>query len=446
MRQIKLLFILLLGLTAISVNAQNGPWSLQKCILYALENNIQIRQQYLITEVNNNKLNQSKATLLPILNGNISHTLSHGEASDTTMFTNNVDAFGLTSSWNLFSGFQNYYQIKRNNFDLLASKSNLDRFKNDVMLNIASAYLNILFSIELLSVEKKQLDITQLQVDRTSSLYEAGSIPKGTLLQIQAQAASEELNVVNAQNNLDIAYLTLTQLLQLDSVKGFEIEIPDTLKVDENQVLPAVEVVYNDAVNVLPQIKAAEYNLNSAKMGLHSIKGGLWPSLYLTGSMGTDYNKRVVDQNGKPLFDQNPSFNSQFNDNFNQSVSVNLYIPIFNSLQVKTNIQNASINVKSYELELQNQEKILYKEIQQAYADAVAALNKYIATKKALTAIEESFRYTEQKFEVGMVNTVDFNVAKQQLIKAESDLVTAKFQFIFNSKVLDFYRGIPINL
>ncbi|MBN2521398.1 MAG: TolC family protein [Bacteroidales bacterium] len=443
--------------------SQDNKWSLEKCIGYALEYNIQIKQYELNSKYYENNYRQSKTATLPNLNFNADHSYSFGKALDYSVYeykdqTIQSNSFRLSSSVPLFQGLQNKNTIEKNNFDLLASIQDVEQIKNNVSLTIASAFLNILFNKELVTIAREQLALTNLQVERTSKLAEAGSVALGKLLEIQAQAAGEELKLINAQNQLDISYLTLMQLLELDSITNFEVENPKNLTITE-YIYDSLSIynIYNQSVLVLPQIKSAGYKLKSSEKQLSIAKGGISPSLSLTASYGSRYSdaveRNVIGDNGQPLLDENLQsvmenypFPDQLKDYASTSIAFNLRVPIFNGYLTKTNIENAKIGILNSELELQNQKNQLFKEIQQAYADAIAANKKYLATEKALVAMKESFRYTQEKFEVGLINTVDYNAAKNQLAQTESELLQAKYEYIFKTKILDFYRGIPIKL
>jgi outer membrane protein len=428
-------------------------WKLEDCINYALDNNLQIKQQVLNTRHNSNVLLQSKINLAPDLNAGAAHGFSWGRALDETTYEFTEDQrimstnANVSSSVSLFSGLQQFNTIKQNEFNLLVSLQDLEKLKNDISLAIAAGYLQILFNSELLGVTKNQLEITQMQVNRTSKLVNAGSLARGALLEIEAQAASEELNVINAANQLDISYLTLTQLLDLDSVGNFKIEIPEFGDIADQEILLTVNSVFSEANSLLPQIKSAEYQLASSERGLGIAKGARSPSLYLSGSYGTGYSdnrKQFNPSTGQ--FDLPYSFSEQMQDNQSTTLSIGMRIPIFNGWSVNTNISNAKLSVMNSQLVLETERNNLYKEIQQSYADAVAARKKYLATQQALAAMEESFMYTEQKFEVGLVNTVDYNAEKNRLIQTQSDLLQAKYDYIFKIKILDFYRGKPLTL
>jgi outer membrane protein len=434
-----------------NVTAQK-VWKLEDCIQYAFDNNLVIKQQVINTEYNSNILQQSKINLAPDLNAGSAYGFSWGRALDQTTYEFTEDQrimslnMNLNTSMTLFSGFQQLNTVKQNEFNLLASLQDLERFKNDIALAIAAAFLQILFNTELVGIAESQLEITQLQVNRTQKLVEAGSLARGALLEIQAQAASEELNVINAKNQLDISYLNLTQLLDLDSVGDFTIEIPEFGDIAAKEILLSVNSVYNEALTVMPQIKSYEYQLASSEKGLAIAKGARMPSVNLSNSLSTGYSD--IRERFNPAigeFEPYP-FPDQIQDNRSTNLSLSLRIPIFNGWMVNTNISNARLGVMNSRLLLETERNNLYKDIQQAHADAVAAQKKYLATQQALTSMEESFMYTEQKFEVGLVNTVDYNAEKNRLTRTQSDLLQAKYDYIFKMKILQFYRGIPLTL
>ncbi len=457
-------------------SGQQKKWSLEECISYAIKNNIQVKQQELNAEFNQNTLFQSWINALPTLNGAASHSYSFGRAldestyrftKDTTIQSNN---FYLSSSITLFNGLQTQNTIKQNKYNLLVAQKDVEKIKNDISLSISLAYLQILLNMELLEVSKSQLDITKQQIKRTSQLVEAGSLARGSLLEIQAQAASEELSIVNAENYLNISYLNLTQLLELETVSDFTILVPELPVPGEDFLIEQVNLIYKDAENVLPQIKSAEYSLRSSEIGLDIARGSRSPRISLQGSYSTRYSNirqrlsisddeftfpiGVVEATGQPVvsFPQRITqmgdypFGDQFKDNLAYGLTLNLSIPIFNGWQTNTAISNSKLSVLNSRYQLQYTKNLLYKEIQQAYADAVAALKKYRATEHAVSSMEESFRYTEQKFNVGLVNSVEYNTSKNQLTRTQSDLLQAKYEFIFKTKVLEFYRGNPLTL
>jgi outer membrane protein len=452
-------------------------WSLEDCIAYAMENNISIKQSVLNTEYNENVLKQSKLGQIPTLNGNANYSYSWGRALDQTtyQFTDdqqiNSISMGLSSRVNLFNGLQVRNSILRNELDLMASYEDVEKIKNDISLNIAAAYLTILFNRELVNVTEIQLETTGQQVERTEKMVEAGKLARGNYLELEAQYAAEELNLVNAENQLTLSLLNLQQMLDLPIDTAFDVEIPFLPDPDSDPLVINAMEVYRIAELEMPEIKSAELSRESSEKGLQIAKGGRSPQLYLSANYNTgfsDIREQVVDlsdpmqvpigitQNTmEPVVTMNPQqiptygkypFFEQIRDNTSAGVGLGLSIPIFNGWQVNTNVANARIMLENAELELQSRKLALYASIQQAYADAVAALKKFIATQQALVSMEESFKYTEKKFEVGLVNTVDYNISKNQLTSTQSDLLQAKYDFIFRIKILNFYKGEPITL
>ena len=454
--------------------ATNQTMTLEQCIDYALKNNIQIKQSELNTELSQVTLTQSKANLLPSLNANASHSYNIGRTVDR--FTNQfADAqvlsqnFGVSTDVTLFSGFQNINTIQQNKFSYLAGKYDVEKMKNDVALNIATAYLQILYSMETVDNAKNQMGITAAQVDRTKILVEAGSLAKGTLLDIQSQLASEELNLTNAQNQLDISYLNLAQLLNMPSADGLTVVKP-VLNVGSDALLTVTPTqIYNSAVSNLPEIKSAEYHVKSAEKSVDVAWGGVSPRLTFSASVGTGYSGASQRFSTLPTFQGyspngditsagdtvfSPAFSSgtyekipftnQYSDNVNKSFGFYLTVPIFNRFQTKTSIDRARIQKLNADLTVESTKLTIQKNVQQAYADASAGLKKYNASLKAIEAMQESFKYTEQKFNVGLLNTNDYNDAKNKLAKAQSDLLQAKYEYVFKTKVLDFYQGKPL--
>ncbi|MBL7110617.1 MAG: TolC family protein [Bacteroidales bacterium] len=453
MKNIFLLFVFSIFIIPFSLGQE--PWSLENCIKYALENNISIKQQAINTEYNSNVLQQSKINLAPNLNAGANHGWSFGRALDQTTyeFTEQESVMSTNVNVNsrvtLFNGLQQLNTIKQNEFNLMASLQDLEKLKNDISLFIASAYLQILFNRELLAVSQSQLETTHAQVERTQKLVDAGSLAYGALLEIKAQEASEELNVVNAQNQLDMSFLNLTQILDLDSVGDFDIIIPEFGDIATQEIMLTVGSVYRDATTRLPQIKSAEFLLSSSEKGLEIAQGNRSPSLSMSGSFGTgysDYRQRLIDPDPlNPVFEPYP-FWDQMVDNRSTGITLGLSVPIFNGWMVNTGISNARLGVMNSKLNLDTQKNNLYKEIQQSYADAVAARKRYLAAQEAVTSMEEAFKYTENKFEVGLINTVDYTFDKNRLTATQSDQLQAKYDYIFKMKILDFYRGMPLSL
>jgi outer membrane protein len=444
-------FLIICSLVLISSIKAQDVWTIEKCVEYALSNNIQVKQQLLQVKNQEAMLLQDKLGMLPSLNAGATHGYNFGQTVDrytNTFATDRVqtDNFYLGSSVTLFEGFQKLNQVKQRTVDLEATQYDKDKFMDDITLLIATGYLQILYYKDVVKTAENQLSATELQAERLKKLVDAGALAQGDYYILEAQRALENTQVVNANNNLGIAYLTLVQMLDLPTTEGFEIESPDLDLGLQPSLAASAEQIYGFALETQPSIKSAEAKVKSSELGLSMAQGAQSPSLQLQGTLATGFSgaNKILDSTNY-TYNTKP-FGDQFNDNFNKSVSLNLSIPIFNGWSTRTNISRAKINIENtkYNLELSKLE--LRKTIQQAYADAKAALNNYEASITGVNSARESFRYAEQKFNVGAMNSVDYNNSKKDLEKAESDQIQAKYQFIFKSIVLDFYMGKPITL
>lgn len=433
-------------------NAQK-KWSLEECINYAFENNIQIKQSQINTETNKVDLLQKKMNILPSISASSSHMINYGNKFDiyTNLYTKGTvksDNFSLSSNMNLFSGFQQINSIKQSAYELKASKYNSDKIRNDMAIAITGYYLQILYSKELVDVAKEQVKITHQQIDRTKKLVEAGTLAKGSLLDIQSQSATEELNLINAQNQLNMAYLDLIQLLDLKSTDDFEILEPD-INIEKNLIIDKTNKIYSSAVNIMPEIKSAEFYLKSYQKSVDIAKGARYPSLSLFASLETRYsdaNKITNVPITDPNFGKVISFNDQIDNNLFKYLGVSLSIPIFNKYNTTSNIKKAKLAANNAEYSLQLKKNQLFKDIEQAHADALAAFKQFEAYEKSLKAFEESFHYAQQKFNIGMLNSVDYNISKNNFAKAKSNLIQAKYNYLFKIKILDFYIGKPLTI
>ena len=425
-------------------------WSLKDCLKHAAKHNLTIKQAALSTTLSKNALTQSKLAVLPSFNANASHSFNFGRNVDpyTNAFT--VDRvrnnnFGVSSSVTLFAGFQNVNNIRKSNYDYLASRYDAEKIANDISINIITAFLQLMYNKELVSVNEDKLALSKLQVNRIREMVDVGRLPKGNLLDTESQMAQEELQLINVQNQLDIAFLNIKQLLDLDASYSFEITTPE-VSITESFTARNSEELYATAVDNLPDVKSANTKVKSAERSFAIAQGGRSPRLSLSGSMGTGYSDArqkitLVDSLSLvPTYADYP-FEEQLEDNVSQSVSFSLSVPIFNSWQVNSSIVRAKIGVLQSQYNLQQAENQLRKQIEQANADALAAHKKYLASQKSVQALSESFRYTEEKYNVELVSTYEYNDAKNRFFQVEADLLQAKYDYIFKTKILDFYTG-----
>lgn len=329
----------------------------------------------------------------------------------------------------------------------MSSKYDAEKIANDISVNIVTAYLQLLYNTDLVEVSQQKVDVSELQVERIAKMVEVGSLPKGDLLNTESQKAQEELQLINAQNQRDIAKLNLMQLLDLSVSESFDI-VQLEVDVDENYSTVDNQAVYTLALENLPDVKSAETKLKSSERSLAISQGARSPRLSLSASVGTlysDANKRLVyDSLGAMPTPQDYPFEDQFNDNVSQAISLSLSIPIFNNWQANSSISRAKIGVLQAQYSLQEAKNNLRKTIEQAQNDARSAQKKYIASKKSVAYQEESFQYTQNKYDLQLVNSYDYNNAKNTLFKAETDLLQSKYDYLFKTKMLDFYMGKPL--
>ncbi|RLD38780.1 MAG: hypothetical protein DRI74_02850 [Bacteroidetes bacterium] len=439
-------FFLVFALSISTIFAQK-IWTLEDCINYAFENNIQIKQSKLQIESIQANLKQSKFEFAPSLNSTSSLNYNWGRSIDpvtnTYVNTNNMSSsFGVNSGLTIFGGFQKINTVKQNELAYSSSLYDSEKIANDIALQLTGAYLNILFNHEMLIVAQNQADVTKQQIERTKNLVEAGILPKGDLLEIEAQGLMEDVNVIRADNNLSLSYLDLLQILDLSANEEFEIERPDISINDELSVIPS-EQVYANAVNFMPEIKRAELDVLSSSRNIMIAKGAAYPSLSLRGGLNTNYiDSKLIDftDPNSPVM----AFWDQISDNISEYLTLSLNVPIFNAYQTTTRIKQAQIQNLNSKFNLELTKNTLRKSIEQKYFDAIAAYKTYHANKATVKSLKEAFKYTEEKFTLGMLNSVDYNLAKSRLTQSESDLLRAKYDYIFKTKILDFYMGIPL--
>ena len=463
------------GYLPVSAQSEGGSnrWSLQKSIDYALANNLQIKLASLNTEVSRINASEARNELLPSLNGNVSQNFNFGRSIDPfeNTFVNQTirsNSFSLSSNVTLFSGLQLQNSIKQARYNQQASQADLQRAQDDMVLNLITAYMQILFNDELLPTSKLVLENTRQQLTRTQKLYKAGSVPETNVLEIEAQIASDELAVLNAQNNKDIAELNLMQLLDLQDKKNFEIEKPNLQDPDQSVIAFDAESVYETAQLTKPEIKAAELRIKSAMKGVDVARGAYYPRLTLNGSISSGYSssrlipvttntfmqevgKVNVDGTNYPITAPvtipvygTYAFSKQFSDNISQAISLNLTIPIFNKMQARYAVSRSMLGLKEAELNSKIVRNELRKRIEQAYADAQASQKKFIAAKKQLAAFEKTYRNAEIRYANGIMNNTDFSVSKNNFTKAQSDIIQAKYDYIFKLKILDYYQDKPL--
>ncbi len=465
--------LLLLNFLNLPVFGQS-PWTLEHCIQYAQEHNLTLLQGRLNLMQSAQNARQSKLNFLPTLNGSTNYGFSFGHNIDPTsnqyLSTNYQSAsFSLTAGLILFDGLQKQNTLKENNFNLLAAQSNFQKLSNDVSLNIAAAFLQVVYAKENLHNAVQQKAITEAQLENTRTLVNAGVLAVGNQLDLESQLSQQELNRVTADNAYTSARLSLSQLLNMDSL--ITLSVPDLSVPKEDYFKPDLnpENIYQSALKSQPQIAASQYALQAAQKGWSVAKGRLYPSLSFYGSLSTNYSNAVkhitgIDTSGyhtvgvvqssfEPVIAPDFSysfaptpFHTQFTDNFGQSFGFSLSIPLFDAWSTHYGINTAHIGVLNAQYNLEQAEWQLKTDVQKAFADVVAGRNKYEAALKNESAVEKSFDYAKQKMDGGLISSLDFNVAQNNLVLAQSQVLQSRYDYIFKIKILDFYLGKPISL
>ncbi|WP_036678615.1 TolC family protein [Daejeonella oryzae] len=447
--------------------------TLRQATEIALQNNLQIKQAQLSEALSDENLKQSKIALYPTLNASNNLNFNYGRSIDplTNQFVNQSVTStngNLFSGITLFQGFQKINLISQSKYELEADKSNTQKSKNDLVLAVVTTYLQVLNSQDFLVAANQQLAISRQQLDREQKFFDVGNKTLADLSQSKAQVATAELNVTNAQNQLDLSFLNLAQLMERDPSVPFEVEKPVIDDVPLNSAYSASEV-YNTALKNYPDIKIAEYSRMAFAKAVDVAKGNFYPRLTLQGGLGTGFSNGrqqlvsrspdgtnspigfventgqvVVTPNFATTFEKTP-FRTQIDENFNQSISFGLSIPIFNNFTARSSVRRAKINLQNAEVSEQIARNSLNKVVNQAVYDLRAAERRLYSAQVAFQSSKDAFYAIDQRYTVGLANSLDLNQSQTNLNKAEFDLIQARYDLIFRAKVIDFYLGNPIS-
>jgi outer membrane protein len=458
-------------------------WTLKDCIDYALANNLDVQRSIYNVETNEINYDQSKAALFPSLNATVSNGYNWGRSPDPTtnsFTTQEIRSLSpnAQSSVTLFNGLRIQNTIKQSAKDYQASELDLLKAKNDVSLNVINLYINIIFNKELLDNARFQLSSSQQQFDRTKKQVAAGALPKSDELNLDAQVASNELNVINSENALNLSILQLKQALQLPASTPMDVEVPD-LSVEDLVLDQSSEEVFAIARQSMPEIKSADLKVKSSSYAVRAARGNLYPRLNLNASLNSNYSSandraQFVPDGGAEIDNTRPlpfvffdpggnqipvqafgyrqtgtltdgyGYSDQLSDNLFRSVSLSLQIPLFNGLQAKSNVRRSVVNQHVAEINSKQVNQTLRQNVETAYNDAYAASKSYNSSLRQVQAREEAYRMIKQRYDIGAANFVEYQVSENDLFRAKSDLARAKYNFIFRKKLIDFYQGKPL--
>ncbi|SNR55813.1 outer membrane protein [Lutibacter agarilyticus] len=439
-----------------TLNAQDKKWSLQECVDYALENNISIKQQELNTELVGENVLTARGNFYPSLNGSATQNWNFGSYIGQTGLRISRDtrgnSFGLNSGVNIYNGNRNRNILEQAKNDLEAAGYDLEENKNTIMLFIVNSYLNVLLNKENLKIAEDQIVISENQVKEAQGLVESGSKAKSVLLEAEATLATNNQQLTTAQNTLNLSLLSLAQLLQM-SHKGFDVEDVLLNMTSEALKYKNTDDIFEKAVSILPEIKSAELALESSELDVKIAKGAYQPTLGFGAGLGTSYQHARGESDQRPIIDPDDptniifvpnGFGEQLKNNMGYNLGFSLSVPIFNRFQTKSNVNRAIINQERAALQLLDRELKLRESIEKAYADAKAALDQFVSSEISLKAQQELFKNAQASYNSGVMTSFDFDQVRNRLVNAQSTMVNAKYNFVFRTKLLEYYYGIPI--
>ena len=444
-----------LGVLLLSISSwgQSKPWTLRECVDYALKNNISIKQSELDLQSSQISKKDALGNFLPNINANASHSWNIGLNQNITTGllenqTTQYTSAGLNSNVTIYNGLQNVNRLRRSNLTILSSQYQLAKMKDDIGLNVANAYLQILFNKENVKVQKDQLANDERQLAKTEELVKAGSIARGDLLDAQATVAADRQKVIAAENTLFLSKLSLAQLLQLDDFKNFDTADANYTPSMSPTLSESPETIVAKAKQERVELKIARTNLEAAEKDLKVAKGAYHPSITGFYGFGTraSYSDRIVgiDANGNYILTGPKSLFDQFSDNKGHNFGLQLSIPILNGFSTSNAVARSKIALERSKIAQKQAELDLERNVFTAITDAKGALNAYESAQTALEARKNAFEYAQEKFKVGMMNSFDLSQAQTLYTNAQSEVIRTKYDYIFKVKVVEFYFGIPI--
>ncbi len=439
-KNMRKIYSLLAVFTALTTSGQthSGPWTLAECVRHARENNITLKQAELQVQQQELRLETAKGSRLPQVSGSASENFSFGRGltADNTYSNTNTTSTGISlgAAVPIFQGSRINNSIKESELDLKASTADLEKARQDMSVAVAQAYVQILYNMELLDVALNQVGIDSLQVERLSAMLENGKASQAQVAQQKAALGQSRLSATQARNNLNLSLLDLSQLLELPDPEGFSIVRPN-VPID-GILLGNPEDIYAEALENKPSVKAEMFRLDATEFSIKSAKGAFLPSISANGGLGTNYYTMSAAPSA--------AFMEQIKHNFSQYLGISLSVPIFSGFQTRNQVRAAELSRTNQMLQLENTKKTLYKEIQQAYYNAVAASEKYRSSIQAQDSARESFDLVRAKYENGKANITEFNESRDAFLRSESDLVRSRYEYLYSAKLLDFYRGRPL--
>lgn len=421
-----------------SVKAQQKVWTLGQCIDYAMEHNVMVLQSKMNQETAEYQHKMARHAWLPSLNASASEGFGFGmsPSANGIYVPNNSSStsFGISMDMPVFSGLNIYNRQKSSDLNLQASEKDLESVKFDIELAIMGYYMQVVYNKELKTIAEKQLALTQEQHAKTQELFAVGMVAESDVYESTAQVATAKSSLIQADNTLMLSLLDLAQALDIDDVAGFDVVSPESFTEKQALVLPSQDDTYNHALVSIPRMQAENLRLEKTYYDLKSVKSAWYPQLSLYAGFSDNYYRYF---NGSIA---NESFGEQLKNNGRTSVGLQLNIPIFNRMQTKYNVETAKISIKNQELTIDNEELKLKKEIQQAYYNALAAEQKYDASRESYNAAEIAYRFSNESYTAGKATLLELNESKNRLFKSESEMLQAKYEYLYRVKVLEKYN------
>lgn len=422
--------------------AAQEKWSLDKCIGHAMEYNLQLKQMQQDKEIAQNNVTQSKLEYIPSVNASMGHNMSWGRSvnlNDLEIVENKLSqssSLNISASLPLFEGFRRKNTVESNKISMELAQANIEALENDISLTVVRSFLQVLLAKEIEATALRSCQAAAEQVEKTATMVEAGSQPYSALLEVKSQLANENVQLTTARNNTSATLLELAHVMGITHPKDFDIEIPSSI---EDEILPLksedVSDIFNRTVQLQPSVRKSEISLQQSQTQLKIQKGAALPTLSISAGYGTYYSDS-----------QNAAFFTQFNNNRNPSVGLSLSIPVFNNWRNSTAVKNARSSVRKSEIGQEMAHQELLKQISTAYNEALGGYEKLMAAKANKDAAGETFNHTSEKFNLGMLSGTDYTAAKNNLLKAESEYIQSKYQYLFQKKILDFYKLVPLTL
>lgn len=447
MRQRDLFIIAVLSSSTGLYAQDNKTWSLQDCIDYALEKNIQLQQNKLSLEEADVDVKTAKASLFPSLSFSTGHNLVNRPYQETSATVSGTEiitsdnnntyngSYSLSAQWTLWNGGQRLNNIKQQKTNKEIAGLSVAETENMLQEEITKLFVQILYANESVEINKNTLEVSEATYKRAVELFNEGSLSKSDVAQLEAQASNDKYQLVTAESTLRNYKLQLKQLLELDGTTEMVLDIPELKDEDVMAVLPNQIDVYNTALTSRPEIQSSKLSIDNAKLGIKTAKAGYLPTISLSASTSSMTNNASTN-----------NWAEQMKYGWNNMIGINLSIPIFNNRQTKSAVQKAQITYSSSQLDLINKQKELYSTIESLWLDALNAQQQYEAANSKLQSCQTSFDIVNEQFNLGIKNTVELLTEKNNLLSAQQQRVQAKYMAILDRALLDFYAGNDIKL